>query len=199
MHDARVGNAAPRAAMRQVAQLAGSERMDIRLLTEADVVTFWALRLRALREEPEAFGSSYEEQRERPLEVARQRLRPADAEDGSFVLGAFASNGSLAGMVGVRREDGAKMRHTAEIWGMYVVPVARGRGVGHALLHGAIAGARLITGLERLVLAVVTTQPAAIALYRRNGFVRFGSEPRALKLPDGRYLDEDLMVLSLAP
>jgi hypothetical protein len=41
--------------------------MKIRALTEADAGIFWAVRLRALRDEPEAFGRDYEETRDRPL------------------------------------------------------------------------------------------------------------------------------------
>ena len=50
--------------------------MEIRVLTEADVDLYRPLRLRALREEPQAFGSSYEESVARPVEEMARRLRP---------------------------------------------------------------------------------------------------------------------------
>jgi ribosomal protein S18 acetylase RimI-like enzyme len=50
--------------------------------------------------------------------------------------------------------------------------------------------------LEQITLAVVTTNEAARSLYRSLGFATYGVEPRALKVGE-RYLDEDLMTLSL--
>jgi RimJ/RimL family protein N-acetyltransferase len=167
--------------------------MDIRVLTEADVALYRPLRLRALREEPESFGSSYEESVQRPLEEMARRLRP-DPATGSVTLGAF--DPGLVGMVGLLRDSGRKMQHKAMIWGMYTVPEVRGRGVGRALLGAILAHARTVPGLEQVYLTVVTTQPIARALYESFGFVPYGVEPRALKLDD-RYLDEVLMVLRL--
>jgi GNAT superfamily N-acetyltransferase len=151
------------------------------------------LRLRALREEPESFGSAYEESVQRPPEEMARRLRP-DPATGIVTLGAF--DPGLIGMVGLLRENGLKMQHKAMIWGMYTVPEVRGRGVGRALLAAILAHARTVAGLEQVYLAVVTTRPVARHLYESFGFVTYGVEPRALKLAD-RYLDEALMVLRL--
>ena len=41
--------------------------MEVRQLDETDVADYWRLRLRGSKEEPEAFGSSFEEQAERLL------------------------------------------------------------------------------------------------------------------------------------
>ncbi len=165
--------------------------MDIRVLTEADVALYRPLRLRALREEPEAFGSSYEETLQRPPEEMARRLRP-DPATGTVTLGAFAPD--LAGMVGLRRDDGIKSQHKAMIWGMYTTPEVRGQRVGRALFTAILAHARTVPGLEQIYLTVVTTNPIAQALYESCGFITYGIEPRALKLGD-RYLDERLMVL----
>jgi len=39
--------------------------MEVRKLTETDAEAFWNIRLRALRDNPESFGASYEEFLER--------------------------------------------------------------------------------------------------------------------------------------
>ena len=153
---------------------------------------YWDLRLRGLREHPEAFGMSYEESRDQTLEQVLARfLRPE-----SFILGA-AIERRLVGTVACAREHGQKLRHRATITGMYVAPEARGRGVGGALLDEAVARARGgWPGLEQIHLTVVTENAGAGRLYRRRGFAVYGVEPRALKIGD-RYVDEELMVLDL--
>jgi RimJ/RimL family protein N-acetyltransferase len=167
--------------------------VEIRRLTEADAPAAWPLRLRALREDPEAFGSAYEEVKDRPLEVAAHQLA---ASDDVFTLGAFEGD-TLVGTVTFVREADQKTRHKGLIVGMYTAPEARGRGIGRALLMEAIARCRALPGLVQLELAVVTENAAARALYRSVGFEPYGCEPRALRV-GGRYLDEDLMVLRLA-
>jgi GNAT superfamily N-acetyltransferase len=52
---------------------------------------------------------------------------------------------------------------------MYVVPEARGRGVGRLLLEALESRAREL-GFRRLVLETGTEQPEALALYLRSGF-----------------------------
>jgi RimJ/RimL family protein N-acetyltransferase len=167
--------------------------MATRRLTEADTEAYRRVRLRALAEHPDAFGRALEEA-EPPDEMAEQLRTRHDGRE-SFILGAV-QRGELVGTVGCSRDRPRKHRHKALIWGMYVVPEARGRSIGRVLLEEAIARARTWPGLEQLVLAVGTHNEPAQALYRACGFAVFGVERRALKLPD-RYVDEAHMVLYL--
>jgi len=64
------------------------------------------------------------------------------------------------------------------------------------LMQTAIERARAQPGLLQIHLAVVSENERAIALYRALGFESYGREPRALHV-NGRYLDEELMVLRL--
>ncbi|HKB49055.1 MAG TPA: GNAT family N-acetyltransferase, partial [Ktedonobacterales bacterium] len=128
-------------------------------------------------------------------------IRAAIASPDDRILGAFAGerNNELVGMVGFKRESGAKNRHRGYIWGMYTAPEARGQGIGRALIEAALAHARTLPGLEQVNLSVVTSNAAARALYRSLGFEVYGLERRALKLPNGTYLDEEHMVLRVIP
>lgn len=166
--------------------------LKVRELTVDDADEYRALRLRALREEPEAFGSSWEEESARPPEVAIARLQATN----QMAFGGFDDHGNLVGMVWLYRHDGIKSRHKADVISMYVASEVRGQGLGRMLLEAAIARARETPGLEHLLLAVVTTNTAARKLYRSLGFEPYGREPLALKLGD-RYLDEEMMVLFL--
>ena len=87
---------------------------------------FQELRLAALRECPSAFASSYEEEHDTPIAVVAERLA---AKPDRCVLGAWLKS-DLVGMVGLQRERIRKLSHKAYIWGMYVAPAARRRGLG---------------------------------------------------------------------
>jgi ribosomal protein S18 acetylase RimI-like enzyme len=162
----------------------------VRPLAEVDFDAWWRIRLRMLQEHPEAFGSSYEEAVARGAEEQRARfLQPH-----GFILGAF-DGAALVGTVGCVRHQGAKVRHKAFIWAVYVAPEVRGKGVARQLMEAAIARARSEwAGLRQIHLAVVATNAPARRLYRRLGFEVYGVEPAALHV-DGRDLDEELMVL----
>lgn len=172
--------------------------MEIRVLTEADAHAYWAVRLRALLEESQAFGASYEEQKDRPLAVVAERLR-AMAADGDFILGAFEGTGDthLVGIVAFGRETGRKNRHIGMIYQMYVASEVRGRGYSRALLEALIDRARALDGVERLNLGVVVGNAVARRLYTALGFEVYGRQPEALKFDDGTYRDEELMSLRL--
>ena len=99
--------------------------VNIRPLTEQDATSFQYLRLRALQEETDAFGGSYEEFKLRPLSTSVERIRHHTNFPERFVLGAFVQADQLIGNVGLMREQGSKKSHKALIWGMYVAPEVR--------------------------------------------------------------------------
>jgi putative acetyltransferase len=72
--------------------------------------------------------------------------------------------------------------------GMLVVAGWRGRGVGSALLAAAIEHARA-RGLHKVVLSVFPHNAAAIALYRKFGFVEEGRRIRHMRRANGELWD----------
>jgi RimJ/RimL family protein N-acetyltransferase len=168
-----------------------SNEVLIKLLTAKYVEEFRALRLRGLKEDPEAFGAAYEESSESPMSEWLQTL---DQATGSFVLGAF--NPDLVGIVGFLRPGRIKRRHKGLIWGTYVAPEARGRGIGKALMLETLTRARSLEGLEEVNLFVVIKNEAARDLYLKLGFCSYGIEKRALKI-NGEYFDEELLSMRL--
>ncbi|GAB2713079.1 GNAT family N-acetyltransferase [Comamonas sediminis] len=172
----------------------GAAAWEIRWLTPADAAAFQRLRLAGLRASPSAFGSSYEEEKDRSLAVIEARLAPS-ADQG--VLGAFARS-QLVGMLGIRRQDGLKTRHRMALWGVYVEPAFRGQGIAQALLAQAVAFARQVPGAVQIHLSVNAANASAIRLYEQAGFRAYGTEPAAL-LVDGELHDELLMQHRLQP
>ncbi len=159
----------------------------IRRLTPIDAADFRAIRLAALQDTPEAFGSTFESELPRPLSVIAERLTS------STVFGAYLG-GRVVGMAGYWREEGSKSQHKGVIWGMYVAPDARRLGIGAALLEAIMESAAPV--IEQVRLAVIEENAGAISLYQKHGFEIYGVEPRALKSPLG-YSDEVLMARRL--
>jgi GNAT superfamily N-acetyltransferase len=168
-----------------------SVRLDIRRLCPEDVVSLIALRREALENHPLAFAASIEDDRGLSPEFVGTVL--ADHEQAVF--GHFEGT-RLTGMVGVLRGAGVKRRHKAQVWGMYVAPLARQQGVGRALLDAAIAQARSWPGVSQVHLSVTDPAVAARRLYEAAGFRSWGREPRALQW-EGRCVDEFHLVLDL--
>lgn len=164
----------------------------IRRLTPDDADTYIPLRLEGLTRAPQAFGRTVEEFQAEPLERVTAWLRGGQDR---FSLGAFRQ-GALIGVASFVREGGVKTRHKGVVVAVYVSADARGAGVGKALMTELITQARGVPDLERLSLAVSTTQAAARGLYRALGFRVIGVEEQALKL-GSEYVDEELMVLDL--
>jgi GNAT superfamily N-acetyltransferase len=157
-----------------------------------DEFAVWhALRLRALRDHPDAFGATYEDERADGSAARRGRFEASARDEGSAIFGAFDGD-TLVGIGGVLRSGGRKDAHRATIWGMYVAPEARGRGAGQALVDALVGSARA-WGCSQVHLTVVIGNGTAERLYRRAGFEAYGVDPRALRVA-GRYLDERLMV-----
>jgi ribosomal protein S18 acetylase RimI-like enzyme len=168
--------------------------MFIKVLTDVNATQFWDLRLKGLRENPEAFGASYEEELNIPINELILRFNTdfiGPLED-NFILGAFDENNDLVGMVGLRRERRAKMKHKAVLWGTYVASNVRQTGIGRTLIAELLNKAKTIQGLEQISLGVVCSNIQAKGLYASLGFQIYGLEKHALKLGQA-YFDEDLM------
>ena len=168
----------------------------VRPLGIDDWDAWWHLRLQALAEHPDAFGSDLNETLAAGEQAARNRFAPMFNDARNQIFGAFTGEDALVGVAGIAGNDRRKTRHRMDIWGVYVAPEARGAGVGERLIAACIDHARHVDGILQLHLTVASHNQVAIRLYERLRFTRYGREPRSLML-EGRAIDEDLMVLML--
>lgn len=166
--------------------------MEVRLLEPDDAPNVIVLRRQALLSCPLAFAASLEDDRGLSLEFMRLSL--ANVAN-SAVFGAFDDE-ILVGMVGIAVSEKLKSRHKPTLWGMFVIPQARGRGVGTALLQAAIARARSWSSVVQVQLSVTEAAGEARRLYEQAGFCKWGTQPRALQW-EGHFVAEHHLVLDL--
>jgi GNAT superfamily N-acetyltransferase len=166
--------------------------VNVRKLGPSDAEAFQAVRLQALREDPIAFASSYEEERDLPLATIAERLV---ATDDRAIVGAF-DGPLLVGLAAWHREEMRKLQHKGFVWGVFVKESHRGQGLARRLLEAVIALARRADGILLLNLTAYADNRRAIALYESLGFVIYGREPAAICV-DGLLHDDVHMALRL--
>jgi ribosomal protein S18 acetylase RimI-like enzyme len=162
-----------------------SADVAIRRLRSDDAASFRAIRLEALRANPELLRSTFE--LEDKLDVAWFASRLEDAH----VMGAFR-DGELVGTAGFSIQQGQPNAHKGRLFGMYVRSSSRNLGVGRLLLNAVLDVAR--KNVELIQLSVVRENRPARRLYESAGFLEFGVEIKASKYGD-KYYDEALMAL----
>lgn len=168
----------------------------IRPMLEPDLLAYKALRDAMLAGHPEAFTSDAETEGQRDLSSYRNRLSGGSNGETLFTLVAL-DDARLVGALTCERSPRLKVQHIAHLIGMMVADTHRGRGIGRTLLVAAIAKLKATPGLAQVTLSVTSTNRGAIGLYESQGFVRYGCLADAIRLPDGRRLAKDLMVLRL--
>jgi ribosomal protein S18 acetylase RimI-like enzyme len=157
---------------------------EITAISPDEASAFRDFRLGALRDAPQAFGSTYEAEATKALSFFQERLST------NIVLAA-RTNGTIVGTAALAANSGAREKHKGFIWGVFVAPRARGQGVANALLTTLLAHAD--QHYEQVILTVMADNLSALALYQRIGFEAYGREPRSLKDETG-YSDEILMI-----
>src|SRR5215831_15853456 len=118
------------------------------------------LRLRALADSPDAFGSTYEREAARDDAAWEERLRDGATSDAQMPVVALSGE-TPVGLAWARRDgDDPTLAHLFQVW---VSPTHRGRGVGRSLTNAVIAWAQGL-GLQTLRLGVTPSHPAALRL-----------------------------------
>jgi ribosomal protein S18 acetylase RimI-like enzyme len=123
-----------------------------------------ALRLRALEDSPDAFGSTLEGERDH--EEADWRSWISGWEGASNALFVAIRGEAWIGMAVGSHEEGRDRTH---VYGMWVEPAARRLDLGTRLLRAVLdwSAERAVATVE---LAVTETNGGARAFYERNGF-----------------------------
>ena len=149
------------------------------------------VRLSALKDSPQAFGSTWQQEVILPDEDwAARTIASASGESGR---GFFAIHrGEACGLVWCLLSDTDP--RIAHIYAMWTAPNVRGQGAGRALLEQCISWAKS-KGAHHVHLSVVKDESPAMQLYKSQGFYPVG-EPDFLRL--GSDLKAQNMQLDLA-
>jgi ribosomal protein S18 acetylase RimI-like enzyme len=157
----------------------------IRKLPQSRWKEYKELRLEALRSDPIAFGSSYEEEIELTQTDWKKRMKN--------VL--FAEHDkTIVGMVVYFFKTNRKARHIAHIFGVYVKKRYRGHGIASALIENALRKIKDNESIVKINLTVNPTQVDAVRLYEKFGFKKVGKLSKELKIHD-KFYDELVMEL----
>lgn len=162
-------------------------RITVSLLDPNNWQEYKVIRLEALKENPEAFGSTYEKEVNYSSEEWQARTKDKD-------ILIFIAKDSIApiGMVGIHRKVQSE-GVTAHLWGMFVKKNHRGMGIGKRLLQQAIEVARENKEYSTITLDVNPSQTAAVQLYHLLGFKPSGT--RMYRMGDSK--DHELLSMKL--
>ena len=134
------------------------------------------MRLRALHDAPDAFGSTYAHECQRADADWRTRLAGGAASSRELPLVAEV-DGEPSGLAWVRLAD--EEPAVAHLYQMWVAPEHRGQGIGRGLLDMAVQWART-AGAHALRLDVTVSNSPAVQLYEQAGFRPMGT-PKPLR------------------
>ena len=163
-------------------------RHEVRTLTPADQPNWRRLRLQALERYPAAFLTTAGEQRARPASVDRAAL------SGGNWRGLFLSH-EMIGIGALIPKVQDACAHRVDIGAFFVIEDHWGSNAGQFFLDALESEARK-RGALQMELSVASDNPRAIRFYERNGFERFGMQPRAVIL-DGHPVDDFFYVKML--
>jgi GNAT superfamily N-acetyltransferase len=165
----------------------------VRSVGSREVEALYRLRLRALAEDPDAFDQTVADAQAKGIEPLAELL--AMAAQGQELVLFGEVDGVPSGVVFVSRSRRPRSGHRARLWGMWVAPEVRGRGVGRALVAEAVQWCRE-HGVEMVDLWVVTDHHRAIRMYERAGFRICGTARDGMRW-QGVPQDEHQMTIHL--
>jgi ribosomal protein S18 acetylase RimI-like enzyme len=140
--------------------------MIVRRAAPGDEPILRAVRLQALSDVPDSFGSTYQRELARTTADWQRWMSPG----ATFILDdAGEPKGIVAGM---RDESDAAVVHLMSMW---VDPALRGSGAAEALVASLLAWAET-EGARQMRLAVIQTNDRARRFYERLGFRENGRQ-----------------------
>jgi len=163
----------------------------IRKLQPHESALYREVRLSCLKNVPEYFGSTYEEEILNPKFMFETFIEN-DSPD-HIMFGAFDDE-RLIGITGFNRMARQRAMHRGEVVQVYVDSNYRGQNIGEKLIRRVLEYAFTLDGIEQVQLSVIAGNQTAIKLYEKVGFKTFGVQLQYFKVGDA-YMDQQFMQL----
>ncbi len=163
----------------------------MRNLTADDYEEYYRVRLNSLQQYPVAYSSMPKFFVETSREMHMKLLADSASDSSLFVKGYF-EEGKLLGIIGMLPETRECVDHKASMWGFYVDPDYQGKKIGTKLLRAFLTDAGNDPRLRAIRLMVAVNSEAAISLFYKAGFEKYGQERDSIR--DGEtYFDQIYM------
>ena len=156
---------------------------QIRQLGADDAEAFSKLRRELTADNPIPMGLTLEEELTRPLQGFRDQLAYPEP---NAAFGAFHSDELVASAAVAWPSKLPSSRHKTTLWGVFVSPRYRRKGLGRAVVQRAIVHAES-AGVRRINLTVYVPNPAAVRLYESLQFEHCGVEPEAIRIEEAYF------------
>ncbi len=167
--------------------------LHLRPAHTSDLDVVYTLRLRALTEDPQSFDQTVEAAQERGTDEVAESVAACAAGRDLVLLAEL--NDEPVGLLFITHSRRPRSQHRARLWGMWVAPEARERGVGTAMVRWAVDWCRP-RRIELVDLWVVTAHTSAVRMYQRAGFHIVGTTPDGMRF-QGQSQAEHQMVIQL--
>ncbi|MCA1625255.1 MAG: GNAT family N-acetyltransferase [Acidobacteria bacterium] len=166
--------------------------ISIRQLTEDDWRDFSRVRLKALQTDPEVFGSNYEKESQMTEAEWRGRLQ---AKDNAIFL-IYAGDMPI-GMTGVSINWNDPTEKTALLWGSWLAPRARRKGLSELMYQTRINWAKQQPTVEKIIVSHRASNVASKYANQKHGFVLTHKTEKVWT--DGATEDEIFYELKIKP
>jgi len=164
----------------------------IKQLTENDWQKFSQVRLKALQTDPTVFGSNYEKESQMTESEWRSRLQPKD--NAIFLI---FENETPIGMTAVSIDRDDPTKKTALLWGSWLAPHFRGKGLSELMYQARINWAKEQPTIEKIIVSHRASNLSSKYANRKHGFVLTHKTEKVWT--DGATEDEIFYELKIKP
>lgn len=155
------------------------------------------IRVEAIKTNPEAFANILQDVLSDPDKKWQGFLELSKKLDGELMLFALDDSDQVIGMLGAYWVQKPKLKHIGNVFGVFVKPEFRGKGIGTNMLMELIKELRKVPQLKKLKLEVVADEIPAIKLYKKVGFKEIGISKEDLFQPETNTYS-DLLIMEMA-
>jgi ribosomal protein S18 acetylase RimI-like enzyme len=166
---------------------------QIRQLVADDAEAFSKLRRELTADNPIPMGLTMEEELSRPIQGFRDQLSYPEP---NAAFGAFVNAELVASAAVAWPSKLPSSRHKTTLWGVFVSPRYRRKGLGRFVVQRAIDHAES-AGIRRINLTVYVPNLPAITLYESLQFKHCGVEPEAIRIGEAYFDGYQMSRLSI--